>query len=170
MKGILMLRITVLLILCLLAADSLAANQQCICVPPNNCALTADPYAPPAAGQPETRPTSCTVYDASGGVIASAAVVSSSVIPASNAGSCNPVNTYPTSPAGSVSCLVAIGPYAAGQTLTFFMTTLNPAAATAANPKGESVKTGPFSFDNVTSITVTPPPVVPAPPGHPHRS
>jgi hypothetical protein len=137
----------ILPLLFLLALPVFAQSAQvCICTNPAGCTIRADPFAPPPAEQP----TLCTLKNASGGVIATAAPVDSATIPVSNAARCFPADpTYNPGPAGSKACSVFAGnTYAVGGTLTFVMT------ATYAS-SGESAASSPLAFTNVVSLPVT---------------
>jgi len=113
----------------------------CLCST-TGCKIVSDPY-PAGADQP----TTCTVYKA-GVVVASAPVVQSSTVPASNAAICQPASpAYSPGPAGSVACLVPIPAQLLGSvTLTM----------TASNADGTSAQSAPFVFTNVATL---PPPV-----------
>ena len=125
-----------------------AAN--CLCTATTGCKIVSDPY--PAG---TSQPTTCTIYKA-GVVVASAPVVQSSTIPASNAMVCQPASpAYSPGSAGSVACLVPIP----AQSLGNVMLTM-----TATNAAGESAQSVPFVFVNVATLATLPPvPVVRGP-------
>ncbi len=142
------------LLLLALAALSISASaqaaQSCLCTSPTGCQVTGNSY-PPGPGQP----TSFIVKDASGGFIATAPAVPSTSIPLSNAAACSPADAaYVPGPAGSVSPLVTVGPYPAGNNLTFVLYAVNSAGT---SPLGATL-----AFLNVTTLPIVP--VIPATP------